>query len=110
MTNRTVEERVSIVEVGLHNLDQRVEHGFKDLGDNLRKLTDTLTNTRPPIPFKEIVITVGACLAILGYVAAVAAFFVDAKVAATRPDTSVIEWRLKQLETTSNGKHDRAPL
>lgn len=102
MSNRSVEERVSVVEVELSALGDRVDEGFRQIGGDLRTLAKSLSDNRPPIPFKEIVVTIVSCLAILGYVGWVASFFVEAKMKENAPQVELLEYRVKQLEATLN--------
>ena len=94
--------RVRVLEHGVHKLETRVETGFTSLDKAIRHIAESLQSRPVTPPFKEIMITVGATLAVVMTVASIIAGYVDRtialSVAEAQKTQAVLEYRLNQVE------------
>ena len=94
--------RVSVLEHAVGQLEHRVEVGFSELTKAIHQISQNLQARPTPIPFKEIALTIAACLtcvtligSFLEYQSGKSIRFVEHQSAA---NIRFIEYRLEQLE------------
>lgn len=94
--------RVKVLEHGIHKLENSFESRFTSLEKSIARLTENLQGRPVTPPFKEIIISISATLAIVMIVAGVIGSYVDKSIALSNAESSrsqaVIEYRLDQLE------------
>lgn len=94
--------RVRVLEHGIHKLETSFEAKFNSLEKSIGRLFDNLQGRPVTPPFKEIIISIGATLAVVMTVAGIIGSYVERSIELSAAKSAgarqVLEYRLDKLE------------
>lgn len=91
MSDEAMHGRVTVLETAVQKLETQVEKGFAEVSKSISKISDAVSAHRQPVPLKEILLTIGACLGVFSY----AGNFLEGQY---RKNVAPIEQRIHALE------------